>query len=603
MYKSIIFNKSNSKIKLDINPEKPSLVIRKIRVISSIDASLKQLDFLRRIDFKFVSKSFDGSLAQNGYNLTDQITHPERIFEGVETDLNLNSNKQYDYVDIEFTNANSVDVSVELTISNYELLISVDDPFSEFESHFELKHNTKILFSAKFGQGKTTFINHYFDERLDQYEVFRVSPVNYSVASNEDIFRYIKTELIFQLLGKSVDFEKLDFTTLEVLPFYLNKNFLDVFNPLIQLLQSTGHSLGVVLNTLFKLQVEFDKFKENKEKLSIDQEKVLIDFTKEVYQKEGSIFEDNFFTNLIRELIGQFSPKKKTVLIIDDLDRIDPEHVFRILNVLSCHYDVDNHYGTSNKFGFDKIILVCDIDNLRSIYAHKYGMRTEFNGYIHKYYSIGPFIYDNKAAIGAIITRINNYSRGFNSSVMHLLSIILRDFLNTNSITLRELLKLVNSQYFISYRKFINGQNPDSSFIKMERYVQQNDLAFAYFYIIEILSHICDINGLKEKFNRSKNIQYSKNTTQTHVDYFAKLGFAALGSKMDSANGAYKCSYDNNDFTYYLEEKEDPVFSFKSVTKLEKANGQYFKLSESDIHKLFLLNIDKFIEVGGFGKL
>lgn len=54
----------------------------------------------------------------------------------------------------------------------------------------------------------------------------------------------------------------------------------------------------------------------------------------------------------------------KSVLIIEDLDRIDPTHLFRIMNVLSSQ--VDNPYYSevpnSNKFGFDKIILGMDYE-------------------------------------------------------------------------------------------------------------------------------------------------------------------------------------------------------------------------------------------------
>ena len=54
----------------------------------------------------------------------------------------------------------------------------------------------------------------------------------------------------------------------------------------------------------------------------------------------------------------------KSVVIIEDLDRIVPAHLFRIMNVLSSQ--VDNPYYSEvphrNKFGFDKIILVMDYE-------------------------------------------------------------------------------------------------------------------------------------------------------------------------------------------------------------------------------------------------
>ena len=83
--------------------------------------------------------------------------------------------------------------------------------------------------------------------------------------------------------------------------------------------------------------------------------------------------------------------KLKKVLVIDDLDRLDPEHIFRLFNVFSAHFDQVHYFedsgGNDNKFGFDKIIFVCDIENIRKIFAHKYGEQVDFSGYIDKFYS------------------------------------------------------------------------------------------------------------------------------------------------------------------------------------------------------------------------
>ena len=88
---------------------------------------------------------------------------------------------------------------------------------------------------------------------------------------------------------------------------------------------------------------------------------------------------------------------KKVILVIDDLDRIDPEHIFRILNILSVHNDFENQQ--EHKFGFDKTILVCDIANIRNIYRAKYGINVDFNGYIDKFYSKEIYYFHNEEAI------------------------------------------------------------------------------------------------------------------------------------------------------------------------------------------------------------
>ena len=94
------------------------------------------------------------------------------------------------------------------------------------------------------------------------------------------------------------------------------------------------------------------------------------------------------------------------VLIIEDLDRIDPAHIFRILNVFSAHFDRHTpgvvEFETTcggNKFCLDKIISVCDIDNIKNIYAHIYGEKTDFIGYISKFSNSKEYIYSLKEKV------------------------------------------------------------------------------------------------------------------------------------------------------------------------------------------------------------
>src|SRR5690606_13843847 len=116
-----------------------------------------------------------------------------------------------------------------------------------------------------------------------------------------------------------------------------------------------------------------------------------------IYDVDGGIYEHDFYTELVKNMLKKYSEteEKENVLIIDDLDRMDPEHTFRILNVLSVNIDPIHPVQNYNKFGFDKIIVVCDNMNLRRIFEHKYGKGVDYNGYIDKYYSDAPFYFDN----------------------------------------------------------------------------------------------------------------------------------------------------------------------------------------------------------------
>lgn len=94
---------------------------------------------------------------------------------------------------------------------------------------------------------------------------------------------------------------------------------------------------------------------------------------------------------LIQKTLDHMFQKK--VLIVEDLDRIDPAHLFRIMNVLSSQ--VDNPFyddcPNKNKFGFDKIILVMDYDMTRHIFHHFYGINANYEGYMNKFLNTTPY--------------------------------------------------------------------------------------------------------------------------------------------------------------------------------------------------------------------
>ena len=149
-----------------------------------------------------------------------------------------------------------------------------------------------------------------------------------------------------------------------------------------------------ISNVIKKLKKVKDKFATYKEQFKS------VDKTSELYitkfdSLKGSIYEFDTISQLICDIIREYKkhhPSKQVVLIIEDLDRIDPGHIFRILNVFSAHFDrytpglveFDKTCG-DNKFCLDKIVTVCDIDNIKKIYAHVYGKETDFIGYISKF--------------------------------------------------------------------------------------------------------------------------------------------------------------------------------------------------------------------------
>ena len=119
--------------------------------------------------------------------------------------------------------------------------------------------------------------------------------------------------------------------------------------------------------------------------------KVADDYLNGFYGKSGSISECDAFTCLIQKSLEH--KRAKSVLVIEDLDRIDPAHLFRIMNVLSSQVDnpyyLDNPNG--NKFGFDKVILVMDYEITRHIFHHFYGNEANYEGYMNKFLNSIPY--------------------------------------------------------------------------------------------------------------------------------------------------------------------------------------------------------------------
>lgn len=279
--------------------------------------------------------------------------------------------------------------------------ISIKNESQRFLQFLEEANNSNIIFSGIYGIGKSYFINDFFNnQHSKEYIPIILTPVNYSVASNEDIFEYIKSDILLQLLEKvPCDFNNIQITSSVATYFYIENN-LDI---LIGNILSTAEKVCFktdIIHQLLKLRENIKKFQKEK---SLSENAEVKSFMTKISQKLGSIYESNIITQIIQNLISNAKGEKgkEAILIIDDLDRIDPEHIFRILNILSVHDDFCR--TNEHKFKFDKTILVCDIENIRKIFHAKYGADVDFSGYIDKFYSKEIFHFDNVNEIAKCI--------------------------------------------------------------------------------------------------------------------------------------------------------------------------------------------------------
>ena len=85
--------------------------------------------------------------------------------------------------------------------------IDITSELERFEMH--LVHNLRTIFSAKFGDGKTYFLREFRKDHEKDTVFIVLHPINYSVATNEDIFEYIKRDILVEL-SKEPDFKEVD---------------------------------------------------------------------------------------------------------------------------------------------------------------------------------------------------------------------------------------------------------------------------------------------------------------------------------------------------------------------------------------------------------
>lgn len=79
--------------------------------------------------------------------------------------------------------------------------IDISQNIQDFKQVFEKE--SRIIFSAKFGDGKSYFLNEFinsYDEKKNEFYFITLHPVNYVVEENRDVIEYIKRDILFQLI-------------------------------------------------------------------------------------------------------------------------------------------------------------------------------------------------------------------------------------------------------------------------------------------------------------------------------------------------------------------------------------------------------------------
>jgi hypothetical protein len=319
--------------------------------------------------------------------------------------------------------------------------IPLDKPNQEFLDHLNIEGNNRILFSGRFGIGKTTFIKDFFLNNPD-YEAFYLLPVNYQATQNEDIFELIKYDILFNIIEKEFVTKEGSIGDLLISQFYIFNQSSDNLGDFLSLIPKIGKPLAL-LNKIIEFFGGYEKYKKQVSKDNLER---IDDFYKGIEKIKGSVKENDVVTQIIYNTLKSHNDKKN-VLIIDDLDRIDPDHIFRILNILSSHYDDSGLSVEDNKFGFEKVILICDIQNVRKIFYSKYGQDVDFSGYIDRFYSKKCFHFSNDDEIlNKLDAIINEFVKNTNVWLSEIfkrwIKCIIIDFIIAQSINLRDIKNL-----------------------------------------------------------------------------------------------------------------------------------------------------------------
>lgn len=259
--------------------------------------------------------------------------------------------------------------------------INITHELKRFEQH--LSRNPQTILSAKFGDGKTYFLNEYIHQHeVDTFFVV-LHPVNYVVSPNEDIFEYIKRDILCALM-QTEELQKIDWKK-TIKDVVLGKDFAKLTDDMLTMLAPHLQMISEVTPIAKILPKSVDLVMQVRDKVSL---KKYIEHFQEV---KGGLFELDDISIVIQKTIQAIQAQdKRCVLIIEDLDRLDPGHLFRILNVLSAHIDSDK---CTNKFCFDNIVAVLDYDTTRHIFHHFYGEKANYEGYMSKFMSSHPFEY------------------------------------------------------------------------------------------------------------------------------------------------------------------------------------------------------------------
>lgn len=169
-------------------------------------------------------------------------------------------------------------------------MIPLDGALKEFEKH--LKSHSRTILSARFGDGKSYFLASAEKKLKNRCAFLTIYPVNYQVAENQDIFEYIKRDILFQMYGQGMVPETYEIPDSIASYFFLKNNwkeFAEEFLKELSYFDSTNivkATLGIA-KFLSAMKKKYEKFTKNGGELGVKLDNFITSFDeKGIYEAD-----------------------------------------------------------------------------------------------------------------------------------------------------------------------------------------------------------------------------------------------------------------------------------------------------------------------------
>ena len=468
--------------------------------------------------------------------------------------------------------------------------IDVTPLIDQFDEYLTI--NNRAVFSARFGDGKTWFLNKFMESRSEKYEFIVLYPVNYQIAPNEAIMEYIKRDILFQLIVKCKLKPGVSIPDSVLFQWYLTQKGGALFNDVMQIMTSLpviDSKWQTAIGALFAISKEItNKIQDYKQfKKDIESED---DFIKAACIIEnlsfgtGNIYELDMVSFLIIQTLQQIKKEgKKTVLVIEDLDRVDPAHLFRILNVFSAHIDrayqcsdktFTDFEGNSveidtlnNKFGFDKVVMVLDNETTQHIFSHFYGEKANYLGYISKFIEHNVFYYSiARYSTQLLVQHLSN------KCCVNIDQIIKQDrrgqwFLEPGDLSIRKIAQVLNDF--------------DSSILNTIEVIDGTQVTFGV--STKLTRTISTLRRLGMKDDR---IFYLLKENLSTIDFLDALGGFLM--KQHNVIQSFSIYYDYKVYTFMVDHLEGGLVRFKKCLDRELKPTEPYKNLAVNVYDAFI---------------